>query len=98
MKTIEGTQDPVAYRMMETRARMQEQLATVTGVVVGIVVFILVLVCLRAYKELALLLGTWKEPSWVDVAVLILSSPLLIALVGAVVRWVLIYRWIMKEG
>lgn len=92
---VENTMNPAIYKMA-VRDRLKTQLATIVGVVVTIAVFVLVPVCLRLYKHLALFLGIWKEPPLVDALAMCLILPFVGSLIGAAVRGWLIYRWVAK--
>jgi MFS family permease len=91
-----NTENIEVYRMKK-RDEMRGQLANIIGAIAFAVAFILIpVIIFRLYKPLALILDVWREPSWVDIAVMCLSLPLVAGLIGAATRWLLIYRWVAK--
>lgn len=98
MKIIKDTSDPVVYRMKK-RDEMREQLATVIGVVVFILNVLFMGAGLRLYRKIAVSLGIWSEPTLIDALLWGYALFFAAALMGAVVRWLLVYKWVaMKEG
>ena len=76
------------------KEKMQTQLAGFVGLLAFALVVFFIGTGLRLYKAIAQSLGTWSEPPLVDVLVVGYTLFLVAILIGAAVRWLLIYKWV----
>lgn len=82
---------------METEDKLKIQLATAIGGAAGLLTPIVLAVGFSIYKRIYIALGgQWEEPDVVSLLLFLLGWPLLAGLVAVIVRWILIYRWVIR--
>jgi hypothetical protein len=77
------------------KEKMQIQLAGFAGLAAFVLSAIFICAGFRLYRELALFMGWWNEPSLIDALVAGYALFLVCVFIGWATRWWLVYKWVL---